>query len=287
METRSLKWLLSSAMIIGLVVAGGAHAQEYLHGRTYYKDPHTIVREDEHTEGDSFEDYEQDAKGSGESAARARVVLSVKQKMDEALSADGFDGADKVTPDKFREELAKAQAGDGVAIARVAGYYLNGEGVEKNEIQAVEWYKRAIDYKQTYVYGILGDIYRENPQAGGALDRLKSHFSSSNVVQKDDAVARSWYEKGVAAGDWLSYMQLGLMYRDGAGGLDKDPKKAGKYYQKSLLLKKKFDEDSMRKFRARALHEAEVREGLADEYPGEHIGDQHPADGHHSADDHH
>jgi TPR repeat protein len=51
-------------------------------------------------------------------------------------------------------------------------------------------------------------------------------------VTKDYATARSWYEKAIAANDPLGFNQVGFMYETG-NGATKDFGEAGKYYQKA------------------------------------------------------
>lgn len=167
------------------------------------------------------------------------------------------------TPEAFQALVNKAQQGDADAIGSVAYAYEQGLGTDKNLSQAVEWYKRAAEYGDSAAYSAIGMIYREQPgiEEEGVLGKLKGYLGSG-AVQQDDKMAREWFERGMAAGDSRSFMELGVMYRDGLGGLPQDEEKAKWYYDKGIYLLERQEEKQTHELEAQLRERAELEEGL-------------------------
>lgn len=263
--------LLPLAVSGGLVLAPimGAGAQDYLQGKTYYEDPVEIAKERVVPEGDESQAYK-----AYDPATEEWLDEMVEYKIEHGLSnGSHFHGEGApMDAEAFNALLQEAQAGNGAAIGLVAQAYHYGYGVNRDETTAIEWYRRAIDYGQVEHYSTIGDMYREQPtQQGGFLGRIFG--SGSSGVEKSDAVAREWYEKGVKAGDWRSHLQLGIMYRDGLGGM-KSKAKAEGLYNHGLALKKKANENIMKQVKAQMRKEVEQEAGLSGA-PKEGHGHQH------------
>jgi hypothetical protein len=263
------RWLwLGVACMVALPVA--AEAQEYLKGKTSYRplESDDIAR----SSGDFSQDYEQSGSGAGVAAKRQRVETRVKNYMDQVTAGGDkhtHNDNENITSETFSALVERAQKGDAAAIGQVGYAYQHGLGTQKSEQQALAWYTRAIEYGETQYYSIVGEMYRDYSAAKarpGFFAGLRSAFSSANSnsseLPDNDQVAREWFEKGVYSKDWQSYLKMGEMYRDGAGGLVKDMEKAKWYYNEGLRLKRIYNNMSLLEIEQRFRAQVELEEGL-------------------------
>lgn len=293
-------WLLAGAACL-LAAPYGAAAGDYLKGKTSYKTPEERAAAKNQIKappppqvspfavpGTTIEDFKPDPMAtqgqpahldtlSPEELAKRRYIDDLVQQRMEAMMSGGDDDGhaayhndiNEFTAEDFQSLVAKAQTGDADAIGLVGNAYHNGLGVERNAKQAAEWYKSAIEYGKTEYYGPMGELYRDFSAAEekpGFLEGLKQAFTDDDKkLEPSDTIARQWFEKGVAAGDWQSYLKLGEMYRDGKGGLEQDPKRAKWFYNEGLRLKQRHDAELMRqveqKIRAQVIQEVEQAYG--------------------------
>ncbi|TXJ02059.1 MAG: sel1 repeat family protein, partial [Aquabacterium sp.] len=93
--------------------------------------------------------------------------------------------------------------------------YDNGQGVDKDPAQAVDWYRKAAEQGHTRAQVNLGVMY-ENGQGVG----------------KDPTQAVDWHLKAAEQGDALAQFNVGVMYDNGQG-VDKDPAQAVDWYRKA------------------------------------------------------
>ena len=130
----------------------------------------------------------------------------------------------------------------------LAWMYSNGEGVEKNSLQAYHWYHESA--KQGYVpsqYN-LALWYEKGGNYKNALEWLtkaaeKGHPSAFNalgyyyqegrVVAQDYKKAMSNYETAAAKGNYYAMNNIGVLYMSGLG-VEKDFKKAAEWFEKAL-----------------------------------------------------
>jgi TPR repeat protein len=78
--------------------------------------------------------------------------------------------------------------------------YKMGEGVEKDAVQAVSWYRKAAVQGHAAAQCNLGDVYRKG-----------------EGVEKDAVQAVYWWRKAAEQGDAHAQRNLGLMHDDGDG----------------------------------------------------------------------
>jgi TPR repeat protein len=78
--------------------------------------------------------------------------------------------------------------------------YGNGNGVEKDAVQAVHWYRKAAEQGGAYAQYNLGNKYRWG-----------------EGVEKDAVQAVYWYRKAAEQGDAEAQCTLGVMYDTGEG----------------------------------------------------------------------
>jgi TPR repeat protein len=266
MNARNPKWwMLVGVTCLAFAPAASVQAQpNYLKGETVDK-----PLGEELPVGDFAEDYQYSTSSQGDFAKRQRVETRVKAYMKKFLSGEEHSDEHVESEEQFNALVRDAQGGNQYAIGAVGDAYRYGHGVEKNEQQALEWYKRAIEYGATEYYSAIGDMYREYEpvqQEQGFFESVRGALtggdSPATDLPDDDAEALKWYEKGVAEGAWESYLRLGMLYRDGVGGAEKDMEAANRYYRQGMQLKKRYDQKMLLEVEQRARIQAEIEEGL-------------------------
>lgn len=155
------------------------------------------------------------------------------------------------------ELLKKAKEGDGEAMYDVALKYNKGEGVDKNEKRALEWYARSFKYYSAKAkepgnaeaLHRLGVIYSKHEvhieakkkyKEAAALNYPKSSynlgcmFENGAGVKKDFVQAVKWYEQAADQGVASAQYRLYSIYKTGRpGGIAKDKLKANDWLKKS------------------------------------------------------
>jgi TPR repeat protein len=110
-----------------------------------------------------------------------------------------------------------AEQGYPKAQRQLGNAYNSGEGVAKDEAEAVRWYRKAAEQGDADAQTILGSMYE---YGGGGLS-------------KDDTEAASWFRKAAEQGDAGGQYCLGEMYENGRGGLPQDNDQAESWYRKA------------------------------------------------------
>ena len=110
----------------------------------------------------------------------------------------------------------KAEAGDAMAQAQYASMLQFGQGVEKNEAEALKWYQKSAEAGNAYAQANMGVFC----QTGGG------------GMAKDIAKAAEWFEKAAKQGNTHAQFYLARLYENG-NGVEKDIKKAVELYGKS------------------------------------------------------
>lgn len=126
--------------------------------------------------------------------------------------------------DPFSGKLAAAQAGDAEAQSAVAFMYAKGLGIEKNEAEAVIWYRAAAEQGHIAAQFNLGVMY-----------------AKGRGVSQDFGEALKWYQKAAERGDATAQATLASMYIKGVGS-EKEPEAA---YRWSLQAAKQGHLNSM------------------------------------------
>ena len=93
-----------------------------------------------------------------------------------------------------------ADQGDAVAQTFLGSMYADGQGVPKDDAQAVKWYRLAADQGAALAQANLGDMY-----------------ANGQGVPKDDAQAVKWYRLAADQGHAMAQANLGGMYANGEG----------------------------------------------------------------------
>lgn len=282
-------WIgMGLACVIMLPIAAQAQSydDDYLRERTYYMDPSEMPRVPKGS-GDYPQDYQYtgDPRVGEAQARRQKVETQVSEYMQGLRVHDDREHA--VSQQQISKLAAEAQQGDAMSMAGMGYAYQHGLGVEKNEKLAVQWYQRAAEYGEHEYYSAIGDLYRDYGQDSGrgffGDIRAMMGGSEAGALQKDNRIARQWYEKGIQYPDedWRSFVALGEMYRDGDGGLEKDMTKANAYYNRGMFIKQRIDEQTMRMVQKMKRDEAEKAIGIDEPLPparnsGTYVPQQNP-----------
>ena len=119
------------------------------------------------------------------------------------------------TLQEFNDWKTKAEQGDLRAQVRLGFCYKNGnygQGVTKNPVEAVKWFRKAAEQGDSEGQWTLGNCY----------------FEGSGVI-KDQAEAVKWYLKSAEQGSDHAQIKLGYCYYKGEG-VTKDPVEAYAYF---------------------------------------------------------
>lgn len=265
--------LLTSAVL--LAAAGAAAQNKPENPLEVYSAPDDFT--DRRELGDQQSDFEYTpGAASSRSGEAARVNAASQQRSEAPVSAAKMTGAKighhdhSLSSEEFQKQAIAAQNGDAHAAIVIGDAYRDGNGTGKDEQKALEWYKHAAQKGEAGAYSRIGDLYRDNgaaqEQAGGLsglTQRLKNAVSgNSNPVEKDNAQAAQWYQKGVDAKDSRSFTQLGIMYRDGVG-VPKNIAKANEVYNAGMILRADEQKAYWDKESARERKSAERSETVA------------------------
>ncbi|HCS90656.1 MAG TPA: hypothetical protein DIW77_11570 [Chromatiaceae bacterium] len=159
--------------------------------------------------------------------------------------------ARRAFPPAVIKALAAAAAdGDGQAMANLGFCYAQGQGVERDLEQAVDWYRKGAEAGDGRAMGNLGfcyqqgqgierdleqavDWYRKGAEAGNgrAMANLGFCYQQGQGVERDLEQAVDWYRKGAAAGDGRAMANLGVCYEQGHG-VERDLEQAVDWYRK-------------------------------------------------------
>jgi len=146
---------------------------------------------------------------------------------------------------------AKAEQGDAKAQTEIGGAYLTGEGVLKDEVEAVKWWRKAAEQGFAEAQFWLGGAYdngkgvvvdkvealkwyRQSAEQGYAFAQLMigASYASGEGVLKDEVEAVKWYRKAAEQGYAMAQCDLADCYYDGKG-IAKDDAEAAKWYRQS------------------------------------------------------
>jgi TPR repeat protein/uncharacterized RDD family membrane protein YckC len=146
---------------------------------------------------------------------------------------------------------SSAEKGDARAQNSLGLCYPKGEGVVKDEVQAVKWCRRAAEQNNALAQCFLGICYAEGE--GVAKDYVESVkwlrkaaeqnnalaqsdlgwcYDKGQGVVKDEAEAVKWYRKAAEQNNALAQNNLGFCYAKGQG-VAKDEVEAVKWYRKA------------------------------------------------------
>lgn len=115
----------------------------------------------------------------------------------------------------FRLLMPLAKQGDPKAQLRLALMYGGGQGVPKNTIEAMKWFRKSAEQENAFNQNYLGILYRDG------ID-----------VPQDYNEAVRWFRKSAEQGYAHAQHNLGVMYDNGKG-VSQDDIEAAKWYRLS------------------------------------------------------
>lgn len=133
--------------------------------------------------------------------------------------ADFQEGVDAYNNNNYavtlREFSILAKKGDARAQFGLGVMYDEGQGVSKDKVKAMQWYRKAAEQGFSAAQFNLGSMYRDGIG-----------------VAKNDVQAVQWYRMSAEQGFAVAQYNLGLMYRKGLG-VAKDDVQAVQWFRKA------------------------------------------------------
>lgn len=147
-----------------------------------------------------------------------------------------------------------AEQGNAAVMQRLAHMYARGQGVPRDETEAVRWYRTAASAGNTVAMTELAMMLFEGRGAPAnsteALRLLKQAADSGypmaqwryagvlnegKYTTKDSAQAVAYYTRAAEAGNSPAMVDLGLMHANG-NGVPRNYQEAARWYQKAIAL---------------------------------------------------
>ena len=123
------------------------------------------------------------------------------------LKQAGGAASPPVPEEAYRLMLAEAERGNGLAMHDVGRMLLTGQGCERNEETAQEWFMKA--------YNAFFQMEQNAKDPGYWQYRLGKMHAMGYGVDQDDAEAAEWYEQAVEWRNPFAAYALGSMYHRG------------------------------------------------------------------------
>jgi TPR repeat protein len=151
----------------------------------------------------------------------------------------------------LKEVRAKAEAGDAESQVELGLRYVKGEGVTKDQVEAVKWFRKAAEQnfaRGQYDLGVC--FYAGEGVAKDQVEAVKWYrkaaeqnyakaqynlgvcYYNGEGVAKDQVEAVKWYRKAAEQNDADAQRELGVCYQKGAG-VEQDHAEAVKWYRKA------------------------------------------------------
>ena len=130
----------------------------------------------------------------------------------------------------FYYYMEAAKQGDAFSQTRIAEFYMEGEGVRKNQKEAEKWYRKAFISYMTEA--MEGDLYSQ--------EQIAELYMEGKGVEKDEQEAAKWYKKVLdyyteeaLKGDGEKQIEVALFYLEGKG-VKKDDRESIRWYEKAV-----------------------------------------------------
>jgi TPR repeat protein len=140
--------------------------------------------------------------------------------------------------------------GHGRAMNAIGLAFWLGEGVEKDVVEAIKWFKQSAEKGELRAMRNLALCFRDGVPDAGSLSttmksmRLMQQAADGGLVdamcdladwlrELSDPAALEWYMKGAEAGNLYCMRRLGSLHRNGACGLQPDNSKALPWYERA------------------------------------------------------
>lgn len=156
------------------------------------------------------------------------------------------------------------------SMAAIGQLYLTGDGVKKDNGEAMSWFRKAADAGSSFGMWKVGILYQNG--WGARKDRREAKIwytkaadageDRANVsmgqlyqhgwdVPKDYSIAIRWYQKAAAAGDYVAMSSIGNLYEHGGSGVNKDKDQAVSWYRKAAAAGSEQAKNDLRRLHAK------------------------------------
>ncbi|MEJ2374554.1 MAG: tetratricopeptide repeat protein [Pseudolabrys sp.] len=133
-----------------------------------------------------------------------------------------------------------ARAGDARAQYKLGVMYLMGQGVKRNEAEALKWLRKSNEEKKAFEAYNRGDyatalrLYRPLANRGEPTAQyvMGLMYANDQGVPQSYAAAMNWHKKVAEEGEALGQFSVGVMYLKGLG-VRKNYAEAAKWFQKA------------------------------------------------------
>jgi uncharacterized protein len=179
-----------------------------------------------------------------------QAVSDINERVaDSAAASTGKE--DPAVKNEVLQDQDGAKLGDAFAMLLLARRYQRGNGVAKDDAQALKWFRQAADGGNVTAMAYLGEIYRSGQGTGkdfaqaavwlrkaaegacaDAMGFLGEMYFNGEGTNKDFAKAADWFRKGAGAGCAKAMGFLGEMYFYGMG-MEKDLVQAAAWFRKA------------------------------------------------------
>jgi uncharacterized protein len=113
-------------------------------------------------------------------------------------AGEAFDKGEFATAFQLYRQIARE--GHPAAQFRLGDMYAQGQGVDEDPDQAMEWFKLSAGQGYALAQNALGDIY-----------------AAGKTVPRDVVAAESWYRRAAVQGEAKSQYSIGVMHAIGVG----------------------------------------------------------------------
>ena len=207
---------------------------------------------------DALERIEQASRDAKEAKAEAGKAQEMVREVGKTMQPvpevrPKSEGASDTARAEFERIKQKAEHGDAMAQNRLGYRYQYGLGVEKDEFDAVYWYRKAANQGYAvaqYNLGLMYDFargvdknyevavswYRKAAAQGHAAaeNNLGFMLETGQGCEKNEKEALEWYHKSAEHGDAMGRKNLGVIYEKGLLGVKPDLSKAKELYQQVI-----------------------------------------------------
>jgi TPR repeat protein len=174
------------------------------------------------------------------------LIFVCQSYADEARAIRAYNGGD--FPGAFAEYMPLAKQGNADAQFMIGYMYAAGEGVPRNDDEAVKWYQAAAEQGNSAAQFNLGKKYEGHNDAEAAkwfhlaaeqgilpaAKRLGRLYLTGRGVPRDYDQAKGWLRRAAEGGDVASQYLLGFVYEilpQDIAGQNRDSKEGAKWFE--------------------------------------------------------
>jgi len=167
-------------------------------------------------------------KKRGEALLKRSIKASAYMQLAE-IYLHGGNGVEKDEAEAVQLFRKAAEQGNADAQVALGRRYLDGVGVGRDEAEAIRWFHKAAKQDDGFATQYLKAIEDGDPEA--QIDLARDYSFGVGFVE-NETEASKWYRKAAKQGNADAQAALGARYCDGTG-VEKDEVEAVKWYRKA------------------------------------------------------